>query len=216
MDIPSDCDRRVSKPPPTRRGFLRQRSGNTPVRRRSSTVLARLMLLLPDQQATRALGRRLAGLIRPEDVIALRGVLGSGKTELARALIRARAGADIEVPSPSYTLVQDYRFPDLLIRHIDLYRIRDPAELLELGLDAPAAGEAWLIEWPERADAVLPADRLDLELRQGDARRSALRRSGLRIRWSCCRPGAPAGCSPKHCCAGPRGGRCCCRASSHS
>src|ERR687892_2251449 len=169
MDIPSDCDRRVSKPPPTRRGFLRQRSGNTPVRRRSSTVLARLMLLLPDQQATRALGRRLAGLIRPEDVIALRGVLGSGKTELARALIRARAGADIEVPSPSYTLVQDYRFPDLVIRHIDLYRIRDPAELLELGLDAPAAGEAWLIEWPERADAVLPADRLDLELRQGDA-----------------------------------------------
>jgi tRNA threonylcarbamoyl adenosine modification protein YjeE len=168
MDIPSDCDRRVSKPPPTRRGFLRQRSGNTPVRRRSSTVLARLMLLLPDQQATRALGRRLAGLIRPEDVIALRGVLGSGKTELARALIRARAGADIEVPSPSYTLVQDYRFPDLLICHIDLYRIRDPAELLELGLDAPAAGEAWLIEWPERADAVLPADRLDLELRPGD------------------------------------------------
>jgi tRNA threonylcarbamoyl adenosine modification protein YjeE len=127
------------------------------------------MLLLPDQQATRALGRRLAGLLRPGDVIALRGVLGSGKTELARALIRARAGADIEVPSPSYTLVQDYRFADLLIRHIDLYRIHHPAELLELGLDAPAAGEAWLIEWPERADAVLPPDRLDLELRQGDA-----------------------------------------------
>jgi tRNA threonylcarbamoyl adenosine modification protein YjeE len=130
---------------------------------------ARLRLLLPDQQATRTLGRCLAGLIRPGDVIALRGVLGSGKTELARALIRARAGADIEVPSPSYTLVQDYRFPGLVIRHIDLYRIADPAELLELGLDAPAATEAWLIEWPERADAVLPPDRLDLELRQGDA-----------------------------------------------
>jgi tRNA threonylcarbamoyl adenosine modification protein YjeE len=127
------------------------------------------MLSLPDQQATWALGRRLAGLIRPGDVIALRGVLGSGKTELARALLRARAGAEIEVPSPSYTLVQDYRFADLLIRHIDLYRIQDPAELLELGLDAPAAGEAWLIEWPERAEAVLPADRLDLELRQGAA-----------------------------------------------
>jgi tRNA threonylcarbamoyladenosine biosynthesis protein TsaE len=132
-------------------------------------VPARLMMSLPDQQATRALGRRLAGLIRPGDVIALRGVLGSGKTELARALIRARAGAEIEVPSPSYTLVQDYRFPDLLIRHIDLYRIADPTELLELGLDAPAAGEAWLIEWPERAAAVLAADRLDLELRQGEA-----------------------------------------------
>jgi len=140
-----------------------------PVRRGSRALPSRLMLLLPDQQATRALGRRLAGLLRPGDVIALRGVLGSGKTELARALIRARAGADIEVPSPSYTLVQDYRFADLLIRHIDLYRIHHPAELLELGLDAPAAGEAWLIEWPERADAVLPPDRLDLELRQGDA-----------------------------------------------
>ena len=128
-----------------------------------------LMLSLSDEQATRGLGRRLAGLIRPGDVIALSGVLGSGKTALARSLIRARAGAAIEVPSPSYTLVQDYRFPGLVIRHIDLYRIADPAELLELGLDAPAAGEAWLVEWPERAVAVLPADRLDLELRQGDA-----------------------------------------------
>ena len=130
---------------------------------------AQLTLALPDQGATRALGRRLAGLIRPGDVVALRGVLGSGKTELARALIRARAGAEIEVPSPSYTLVQDYRCPGLLIRHIDLYRIADSAELPELGLDAPDADEAWLVEWPERADAVLAADRLEVELRQGDA-----------------------------------------------
>jgi tRNA threonylcarbamoyladenosine biosynthesis protein TsaE len=132
-------------------------------------VLTRLTLLLPDRQATREFGRRLAGLIRAGDVVALRGVLGSGKTELARALLRARAGAAIDVPSPSYTLVQDYGFPDLVIRHVDLYRIDDPAELLELGLDAPGAGEAWLVEWPERAAAVLPTDRLDLELRQGDA-----------------------------------------------
>jgi tRNA threonylcarbamoyladenosine biosynthesis protein TsaE len=131
-------------------------------------MVARLVLPLPDQEATRELGRRLARLIRRGDVIALRGVLGSGKTELARALLRARAGAEIEVPSPSYTLVQDYRFADLVIRHIDLYRIEDPAELLELGLDAPAAGEAWLLEWPERAAGALPAARLDLELRQGD------------------------------------------------
>jgi tRNA threonylcarbamoyl adenosine modification protein YjeE len=143
-------------------------------------MVARLVLPLPDQEATRELGRRLARLIRPGDVIALRGVLGSGKTELARALLRACAGAEIEVPSPSYTLVQDYGFPDLVIRHIDLYRIEDPSELLEMGLDAPAAGEAWLLEWPERATGVLPADRLDLELRQGDAAdaRSAHLRAG--------------------------------------
>ena len=129
----------------------------------------RLEVTLPDLPATHDLGRRLAALVQPGDVIALRGPLGIGKTELARALLRARAGAEIEVPSPSYTLVQDYRFPDLTIRHIDLYRIEDPAELLELGLDAPAGGEAWLIEWPERAGPVLPPERLEVELRQGDA-----------------------------------------------
>jgi tRNA threonylcarbamoyl adenosine modification protein YjeE len=132
-------------------------------------VPRRLEVALPDLGATHDLGRRLAALVQPDDVIALRGALGVGKTELARALLRARAGAEIEVPSPSYTLVQDYRFFDLTIRHIDLYRIEDPAELLELGLDAPASGEAWLIEWPERAEAVLPAERLEVELRQGDA-----------------------------------------------
>jgi tRNA threonylcarbamoyladenosine biosynthesis protein TsaE len=146
-------------------------------------VPARLTLLLPDQQATRALGRRLARLIRPGDVIALRGGLGSGKTELARALLRARAGAEIEVPSPSYTLVQDYRFPGLVIRHIDLYRVQDPAELLELGLDAPDPGEAWLLEWPERADAVLPTDRLDLELRQGDAPDARIAHLNVGLSW---------------------------------
>jgi tRNA threonylcarbamoyl adenosine modification protein YjeE len=131
-------------------------------------VARRLELALSDLRATHDLGRRLAALVQPGDVIALRGALGVGKTELARALLRARAGAEIEVPSPSYTLVQDYRLPDLTIRHIDLYRIEDAAELLELGLDAPASGEAWLIEWPERAESVLPADRLEVELRQGD------------------------------------------------
>jgi tRNA threonylcarbamoyl adenosine modification protein YjeE len=131
--------------------------------------MARALLLLPDREATRAFGGRLAGVLRPGDVIALRGALGAGKTELARALIRARAGAAIEVPSPSYTLVQDYRFEDLVILHIDLYRIADAAELQELGLEAPAADEVWVIEWPERAGAALPADRLEVELRQGDA-----------------------------------------------
>jgi tRNA threonylcarbamoyl adenosine modification protein YjeE len=136
--------------------------------------MTRIRLALPDQEATRTFGARLAGVIRPGDVIALRGALGAGKTELARALIRACAGAAIEIPSPSYTLVQDYRLGDLVIRHIDLYRIADAAELLELGLDVPAADEAWLIEWPERAGAALPPDRLEVELRQGDATDSRL------------------------------------------
>jgi tRNA threonylcarbamoyladenosine biosynthesis protein TsaE len=132
-------------------------------------VTGRARLFLPDQEATRNLGSRLAGLIRPGDVIALRGALGAGKTELARAVIRARAGVALDVPSPSYTLVQDYRFGDLMIRHIDLYRIADAADLLELGLDMPAADEVWLLEWPERGGDALPRDRLEIELSQGEA-----------------------------------------------
>jgi tRNA threonylcarbamoyl adenosine modification protein YjeE len=146
-------------------------------------VTARIRLSLPDPEATRSLGARLAELIRPGDVIALSGALGAGKTELARAVIRARAGAAIEVPSPSYTLVQDYRLGDLVIRHVDLYRIADAAELLELGLDAPAADEVWLIEWPERAGAALPADRLEVELGQGDAPDSRLAEVTAGPRW---------------------------------
>jgi tRNA threonylcarbamoyl adenosine modification protein YjeE len=107
-------------------------------------------------------------------VIALRGALGAGKSELARALIRARAGAAIEVPSPSYTLVQDYPIGALVLRHIDLYRLTDPGELQEIGLEAPESHEVWLVEWPERA--ALQPD-LEITLTQGptpDARRADL------------------------------------------
>lgn len=126
-------------------------------------------LVLADLAATRAFARRLAATLRPGDVVGLRGVLGIGKTELARALIQARAAAAIEVPSPSFTLVQDYALGGLVIRHIDLYRIEDASELVELGLDAPAEDEVWLIEWPERAGTLLPEDRLDVTLTPGDS-----------------------------------------------
>jgi tRNA threonylcarbamoyl adenosine modification protein YjeE len=90
--------------------------------------------------------------------------LGAGKTELARAVIRARAGAAIEVPSPTFTLVQDYALGGITIRHIDLYRIESAGEVVELGLEAPASDEVWLVEWPEHAGASLPVDRLDVTL----------------------------------------------------
>ncbi|MGH6915985.1 MAG: tRNA (adenosine(37)-N6)-threonylcarbamoyltransferase complex ATPase subunit type 1 TsaE, partial [Geminicoccales bacterium] len=128
---------------------------------------------LPDLAATRALGARLAGMLRAGDVIALRGPLGSGKSELARALIRARAGAEIEVPSPTFTLVQDYPLGDLILRHIDLYRLADPGELREIGLEGPEANEIWLVEW---AGEDFAAD-LRITLEQGpapDARRAHL------------------------------------------
>lgn len=106
------------------------------------------------------------------DVIALNGPLGAGKSELARALIRARAKAEIEVPSPTFTLVQDYPAGDLTLRHIDLYRLGDPGELREIGLEAPESDEIWLVEW---AGEDFPAD-LRITLQQGptpDARRAS-------------------------------------------
>ena len=115
-------------------------------------------------------------------MIALRGPLGAGKSELARALIRARAGADIEVPSPSFTLVQDYPQGDLVLRHIDLYRLGDPAELQELGLEAPESLEVWLVEWPERAGNVFSQD-LQITLEQGPAADARIARFQAGSRW---------------------------------
>jgi tRNA threonylcarbamoyl adenosine modification protein YjeE len=123
-------------------------------------------------------------VLRGRDVVALKGPLGSGKSELARTLIRARAGAAIEVPSPSFTLVQDYELGALTIRHIDLYRLDRPEELDELGLVAPGADEAWLIEWPERAVALLPEDRLEIELAQGPAPDARIARLSAGPGWA--------------------------------
>jgi len=121
---------------------------------------------LPDEAATKALGADLAALVRIGDFIALHGDLGVGKTALARALIQARLalyGREEEVPSPTFTLVQAYETPDLLLTHVDLYRIDRPEDATELGLaDAQDEGVV-LVEWPEKL-GTLPADRLDIEL----------------------------------------------------
>lgn len=131
---------------------------------------------LRDLAATRTLGRRLGALLKPGDVVALAGSLGCGKTELARSVIRARAGAEVEVPSPTFTLVQDYELPGLTLRHADLYRIEDPVEIDELGLDE-LDGAALLVEWPERAGDRLTPDRLEIRLElvgAGQGRRAVL------------------------------------------
>lgn len=129
-----------------------------------------LVLELRDLAASHGLAARLAAALRGGDVIALRGDLGAGKSELARALIRARAGLALEVPSPTFTIIQDYPLDGLTIRHIDLYRIDDPDELLELGLEeAPGEGEAWLVEWPERAAGRLRGSILEVALEEGES-----------------------------------------------
>jgi tRNA threonylcarbamoyladenosine biosynthesis protein TsaE len=106
-------------------------------------------LTLNDETVTAELGARIAAHLRPGDVVALSGELGAGKTALARSILRA-LGVTGHVPSPTFTLVQTYEAPRLVVHHFDLYRIEDEQELRELGLDDAKEEGAVLIEWPDR------------------------------------------------------------------
>jgi len=122
-------------------------------------------MILADEAATTELGRSLARLARPGDVITLSGPLGVGKTALARGFIAALGHMD-EVPSPSFAIVQPYDELDPPVWHVDLYRIEDSSEIDELGLDS-AADAVLLVEWPERAGAGAWPDALRLTLAFG-------------------------------------------------
>jgi len=104
---------------------------------------------LPDLGAMQALGARIAAHLRPGDVVALSGPLGSGKTTLARAIIAA-LGHEGEVPSPTFTIVETYELDPPLV-HADFYRLERPREADELGLDDYREGAALIAEWPEKA-----------------------------------------------------------------
>ncbi len=120
-------------------------------------------LVLHGLDETDKLGRLIAAAIRTGDVIALEGDLGAGKTTLARAILRA-LGVVGEVPSPTFTLVQQYDTPRLKVVHCDLYRIENPAEVDELGLEDALADGAVLVEWPERAPDRIPNDALTIRM----------------------------------------------------
>jgi len=144
------------------------------------TTPSTLSLTLADETATAQLMADLALLIGAGDTITLTGDLGAGKTAAARALIRYIAGDDtLEVPSPTFTLLQTYDLSPFQVLHADLYRLGDPLELEEIGLSPLPDGVVTLIEWPERAADLLPADRIDIALSHqpaldADARAAAL------------------------------------------
>ena len=144
--------------------------------------IAERHLDLPDEAATAALARRIAGLAKAGDVIALRGDLGTGKTFFARAFI-----GEADVPSPTFTLVQIYRRADgAQIWHFDLYRLKQASEAIELDIEDAFAEGISLIEWPERLGALLPAERLDISLEIPEAAQSQRRKFTLtgRGRWA--------------------------------
>jgi len=123
-------------------------------------------VVLPDEEATGRLAMDLAAMLVPGDLVALSGDLGAGKTTIARALVRELADDPyLDVPSPTFTLMQTYDLPRHRVVHADLYRLGDPSELEELGWSDLTADAVVLVEWPERADgAVLQADRLEVRI----------------------------------------------------
>jgi tRNA threonylcarbamoyladenosine biosynthesis protein TsaE len=128
---------------------------------------APLLLDLPDPAATGRVGAALGRALAPGDALLLEGPLGAGKSALARAAILARLGAAADgahVPSPTWTLAQVYAAPDAEIWHADLYRLGDPEEAAELGLEDAFATAICLVEWPGRLGPRAPTRALSATL----------------------------------------------------
>ncbi|WP_431282875.1 tRNA (adenosine(37)-N6)-threonylcarbamoyltransferase complex ATPase subunit type 1 TsaE [Humitalea sp. 24SJ18S-53] len=126
------------------------------------------VLALENLAATEALAARCAALARPGDAILLEGPMGAGKSAFARAFLRAAAGnPDLEVPSPTFTLVQPYDLPAGPAHHFDLWRLAGPEDLLELGWDEAREGIV-LVEWPDRLGNLRPQNALEITLTPGE------------------------------------------------
>ncbi len=126
--------------------------------------MAESVIPLPDLDATGRLAARLAVEVRPGSVVLLEGPLGAGKTAFSRALLRALTGDPaLDVPSPTFTLVQSYDTPRGPVHHLDLWRLTGPEALDELGWDE-LLRDIVLVEWPDRLGPFAPRDALGVRL----------------------------------------------------
>ncbi len=131
-----------------------------------------------DQAGIEAVGRWVAARLRSGDSVLLSGPLGAGKSTLARALIRAACGEpSLDVPSPSFTLVQSFTAPRFTIHHFDLWRLAGADDLIELGWEEACQGVV-IVEWPDRLGRLTPADALRLELSLAGPERRTLDAAG--------------------------------------
>src|SRR5580700_4353660 len=129
-----------------------------------SVAAATSLIELPSLAATEALAAAVAALARAGDAILLEGELGAGKSAFARAFLRVASGDPrLEVPSPTFTLVQSYETRIGTVHHFDLWRLDGPDGLAELGWEDVGDGVV-LVEWPDRLHALRPQDALTLQL----------------------------------------------------
>jgi len=122
-----------------------------------------LTFVCTNEKQTQQLGCDIARISQQGDVFALKGTLGVGKSVLARAFIQFLCG-NIEVPSPTFTLVQMYDTPSFCIYHFDLYRLKSPEEIFELGIEEAMYEGVCLIEWPEKMGGYLPQKAISIEI----------------------------------------------------
>lgn len=125
------------------------------------------------EQETIAIARSVAQGARAGDVFLLEGTLGAGKSVFARGFVRALAGEDVDVPSPTFTLVQIYDTAKAPIYHFDLYRLEAPEEIYEIGWEEALSGGIVLVEWPQRLGAFAPANakRIHIDILDNQRRR---------------------------------------------
>ncbi|MEL7027138.1 MAG: tRNA (adenosine(37)-N6)-threonylcarbamoyltransferase complex ATPase subunit type 1 TsaE [Pseudomonadota bacterium] len=136
-------------------------------------------------EATERIASHLADVLGPGDTLCLVGDLGAGKSLFARAIIRALTG-ETDIPSPTYTLVQTYQAAEFTIWHTDLYRLSDPDEVAEIGLEDAFDTALCLIEWPDRL-AYLPNGALWIELaNEGSDDHRQIRFKAGSDRWAEC------------------------------
>ncbi len=143
---------------------------------------ATLCVFLANDTATNAMAAIFARHLGAGDTVLLSGPVGAGKSHFARAFIRMVLGAHVEVPSPSFTLVQCYQTKAYEIWHADLYRLADSGEVAELGLDDAIGRELCLIEWPDRL-AYPPRKSIAIDLsHHGDGRQAQIARASPALR----------------------------------
>lgn len=133
-------------------------------------------IISESEEQTIAFAHTCADTAKNGDIFTLQGPLGAGKSVFARAFIQHLAGSDIDVPSPTFTLAQTYDSDKGAIWHFDLYRLKEPEEIYEIGWEEAIADNIVLVEWPERLGMLMPTRRKEIifEAVEGESRKITL------------------------------------------